>query len=415
MKIVITGVTGFRNRGVEALVRPTIDSLLELFPQAKLEVITWSPDYDSKRYPHPRVSYVEDHYASSGSWMPKGNRNLKQQIGDKLKRKFVPAPPPGPVEMPFSDADLVIISGGDLLSSDYGTDSLRHFLRPVEWAKTRGIPVVLVGQSIGPFKNQTDVDVFKQAAELATLVTMREPLSRNYLLEELGLSAEKILLTADSAFLLVPETDFADQQLPAFTNDHTSPLVGISISESICQWTGNDYDKHIEVWCDLIRMMVEKWNAKVVLLAHVQERFSDDRLIGTNILRRIGFNGNVRLVAEDLSAGEFKGILRKCDMVVAERMHAAIGAISTGVCTVPIGYSVKARGIIESVLEGSGISSEEMCIPIAQLLDFGHSSEKLTKVWTERARYKSAVEASLQRSKDAAARNFQLVSQLVKK
>ena len=60
MKIVITGVTGFRNRGVEALVRPTVENLLLRYPDAEITIATWSPDYDAQRLVNDKVKFVLD-------------------------------------------------------------------------------------------------------------------------------------------------------------------------------------------------------------------------------------------------------------------------------------------------------------------------------------------------------------------
>jgi len=419
MHVVITGVTGFRNRGVEALVRPAIQQLLEKYPGVQITVVTWSPEYDARRLSHPQVTYVEDAYLKGGQWVPPQSRPpgpFWKQIAKKVAAKVGLYTPPktNPLAMPFANADLILVSGGDLISSDYGNRDLKHHLKPIFWAKERGIPSVLLGQSIGPFKNDLDVATFSEAAGHASLITMREPLSRRYLIDTLGLPEEKVALTADVAFLLQPDTAYAASQMPGFTSDAKVPLVGVSISESICKWTGINEEQHAEVWCQIIKRINEKWGAHVAIISHVQEAFADDRAISTLVLRKLGYPPGVRLLAEDLSAAEFKGVLQRCDMVVAERMHAAIGALSTGVCTVPIGYSIKARGIIESVLEGSGIGSEDICIPIAQFVDLDHSWSKLDSIWQDRARYRTAIQASLARSKAAAARNFELVFGLIK-
>lgn len=422
MKIAITGVTGFRNRGVEALVRPTIVHLRKSFPGAEICVATWSPDYDAARLDIAEVKFVKDAYLECGAWVPpqpvkvtllgriirKGLNFLRRKIGGEGSAAL-----PAPAMMPFPKVDLLVISGGDLFGSDYGTRDLVHHLEPLRWAKENGIPAVMLGQSIGPFKNETDAQLFVAAAQSVSIISMREPLSRNYLIGTLKLSPDKVRLTADMAFLLEVSDAFVRPQGLERKAPETVLTVGISISASICKWTGSDYQLHIDVWSALIDKMISEWDVRILLIPHVQEAFADDRVIATKIFRKLAFDPKIQLLAADLTAGEFKGVLQACDLVIAERMHAAIGALSTGICTVPIGYSIKAQGIIESVLDGSGIPSREICMPIEELLDLNASWSKLQHIWNHRVVFQKAVAASLERSKAAAASNIALTIELM--
>lgn len=80
--------------------------------------------------------------------------------------------------LPFEVPDLIMVSGGDIISSDYGMESLKHVLKPVKWTKCHGKPCVLLGQSIGIFKNDEHVEIWKQVQNDITLITAREPITR---------------------------------------------------------------------------------------------------------------------------------------------------------------------------------------------------------------------------------------------
>ncbi len=64
---------------------------------------------------------------------------------------------------------------------------------------------------------------------------------------------------------------------------------------------------------------------------------------------------------------EYKAIIARADMVVAERMHAAIAAFSSGACALCVGYSVKARGIVDGFL-GEGAAAEGWVVPVADFV-----------------------------------------------
>lgn len=401
--------------------RPTIIELLQRHPRAEVVVATWSPEYDQARFPHASVRYVKDHYLTDGQWCKRapdrasrarrvwrraaalvGGRGptRAQGIGSRRRRE----------EMPFEDVDLVVVSGGDLYSSDYGTNSLRHFVEPVLWAKSRGVPCALIGQSVGRFRKEEDVELWRQAEQAASLITLREPLSQQYLVNDLRSLEGRFAVSADTAFLLEPDAAIGRPVASA----EGRPMVALALSQSICQWTGNDFSRHIEVWVQLIRTMIDLWKADVALIPHVQEGFGDDRIICTEVWRRLDFDRRVRVYGEDLGASEFKGIIARCQLVVAERMHAAIAGLSSGVCTAPIGYSIKAQGIMTSVLEGSGLDPENLVLPIGEVLDLPVAIRKLQRIWDCRLEYQQAIAASLDRSKAAAKRNFDMVDALLK-
>ncbi|WP_395748814.1 polysaccharide pyruvyl transferase family protein [Prosthecobacter sp.] len=421
MNIIITGVTGFRNRGVEALVRPTVNQLTSRYPDANIQIVTWSPAYDSARLPDSRVSYVQDSYLQSGSWRkPAGSTGptLMQLVAKRASQKFLkPAAPkkaePGKpdLDMPFDKADLVIVSGGDLFSSDYGTASLNHFCSPVHWALQNDVPIALIGQSVGRFKCDEDAAIWNEAEKNASLITLREASSRNYLTEKLGSPADRLPVTADTAFLLDPDTTIADQHMPA----SEGPWVALSISESICGWTGNNYEAHREAWVQLIKLMLDRWNVRVAIIPHVQEPGADDRVVSSWIARELGFDRRVRVFAEDLSAAEFKGLVSRSEMVVAERMHAAIAGLSTGRCTVPVGYSIKAEGITAAVMEGSSLNSSDLVIPVSDLFNVPSAFAKLDNAWQNREAYAAAAAKGSVKQKALALKNFEMIDALLAK
>ncbi len=84
----------------------------------------------------------------------------------------------------FREASVVIASGGDVFSSDYGIDFLKVQLRPLKLALEAGTPVVFLAQSIGPFKTNEEAQVWLDVAQSSKLVTIREVLSYNYVTKD---------------------------------------------------------------------------------------------------------------------------------------------------------------------------------------------------------------------------------------
>lgn len=102
----------------------------------------------------------------------------------------------------------------------------------------------------------------------------------------------------------------------------------------------------------------------------------------------------VRLAGGDFSAGDYKAIISRCDLVVAERMHAAIAGLSTGVPTLLIGYSIKAEGILTDLL-GAALTKSAALISIQDFLAPGAGLSRVEAAWHGRAELASALQASL--------------------
>ena len=72
-KIVFSGITSFRNHGVEALVVSAIEQLRERLPQATITVLDRDPEFDSSRLPAGEVKFMQDgDVVSSGPMEGKG-------------------------------------------------------------------------------------------------------------------------------------------------------------------------------------------------------------------------------------------------------------------------------------------------------------------------------------------------------
>jgi polysaccharide pyruvyl transferase WcaK-like protein len=63
----------------------------------------------------------------------------------------------------------------------------------------------------------------------------------------------------------------------------------------------------------------------------------------------IDVQSRVRIVDGEYDAREVKGLIGMCDLFVGSRMHSCIAALSQGVPCAAVAYSMKFRGVFESV------------------------------------------------------------------
>ncbi|HEY9621765.1 MAG TPA: polysaccharide pyruvyl transferase family protein [Crinalium sp.] len=406
MKAVITGITGLRNRGVEALVVPTVEQLLQRQPSLAINVLTKTVDYDTTRLQHYGVDLIEVPVNSG-----RGSRWRRL----KAKLPFQKSAPSklDVINQAIRESSVVVASGGDVFSSDYG--ALHRHLQPLEVALNADVPVVFLAQSIGPFKTDAEAKAWTEVARRSKLVTVREKISYDYVTKTLGLPEYMVKLTADPAFLLQPPSrEQVARMMSAYGITRDRPVIAIAVSQGISRFSGCDYTQQLNAWKQVVKLLLDEFDAQVLIIPHVQEIYvgNDDRIAATNLLKSLNFHPRVHLVGADHTASEFKGLIGACDMVIAERMHACIAGLSSGICTVAVGYSIKAEGILNDLMGAEAVQNG-LLIPIQQFLDADKATDSIRSAWKNRDAVASQLQSVLPSVKQNSASNFDMISAIL--
>ncbi|MFC5701782.1 polysaccharide pyruvyl transferase family protein [Cohnella faecalis] len=407
-KFVISGVSGFRNRGVNALVATTVEGIKTIDPAAKITIISDTSDYDVLHGKKLTARFLQDVFRTRRGKLVRKVSLVSKKLANRLSSSFIEAMDA------VEDTDIVIASGGDIFSSDYGDQ--KDFLIPLKIAQKAGKKVVFMGHSIGPFKTRQEADMWLEVANKSVLITVRESLSYQYVCQQLGVPENKVFLTADSAFVLaLPEQAQIGRLASFYGIDSGKPLVALSVSQGIIKFSGADAASHFEVWKKIISTLLNDLGAQVLLVPHVQERaaFNDDRIIQSALVKEFDYDDRIKLVSGDHNASELKGLISLADLVIAERMHAGIAGLSSGVPTALIGYSVKARGVIHDIF-GEMAEELELLVSVQDLVN-GTSTEKWLKgLWSNRAKIAFRLSAELPKFRSLARKNFELLGALLK-
>lgn len=407
-KIVITGITTFRNHGVEALVASTIGELRTRLPGYTYTVLDRGSEYDTSRLPDADVTFRHDH-------------TIRPLFAGKLRKAVTTAVPAldrdaRAAEREITGAAVVVASGGDVFCSEYGHRSLQSHLQPLRLARRAGVPYLIHAQSIGPFNSAADRSAFVSVARHAAAVTTREGASYRYITQDLGLPAGICHHFADPAFLLTqPPAAEGDALFAIHRADPSRPTVALSTSQAICHWMKSDDQQHVDTWLQVVRWLRDELDANVVLVPHVQEVSprNDDRVLATRILRELGYPDRVRLAGGDHGASEFKAIISRCDFVVAERMHAALAGLSTGVPTLVIGYSIKAEGILTDLL-GAQLTKEKSLISVQNFIAPGSGLAAVKSAWSARKTLATSLAASVPVARAKASAAHDLIASIVR-
>lgn len=399
MKYVLTGVTGLRNRGVEALVLPIVIGLKSIDPNAQLIVISDSPEFDTLRLKEHGVELVQ--FARPSRF------NILKRVAKKILSR-----PPGQAEKlksAIQSADMLVVTGGDVLSSDYG--GLTRHLFPVELAVKSKVPVALLAHSLGPFKTSKEVNQFRAFSDKLSLVTLREQISHDYTLETLQVPKNKTHLTADVAFLLKPSDEKKVQQMRRFYNlSDDKPTVAMGISGGISRFMESDRRAHLETWKTFISKIREKYDVQILIIPHVQEANAnnDDRITASHLVEELNYDPHVRVASLNHSAGEYKGLIGSCDLVISERMHACIAGLSTTTPTIAVKYSVKAEGIMKDFF-GAEVPGLGVLIDFDRFLDIANAMETFDLAWNQRQEIRKKLTERLPAITALAQQNFELL------
>lgn len=98
---------------------------------------------------------------------------------------------------------------------------------------------------------------------------------------------------------------------------------------------------------------------------------------------------------------KLKGIISRCRFFIGARTHATIAAYSTGVPTLVVGYSVKARGIARDLFG----TEEGYVLPVQQLKESNELTRAFIKLYEKResiqAHLRTTLPAYIARADDA--------------
>lgn len=400
MNILIIGHDTFENKGCQALIYTTTRMLKDTFPEARFKVFSWDPDYDSPRFNQSDIRCEFIRHKFNTNEFSKRNRFWLFLNGTLKIRTDRILYAPKYFYDAITWADLVVVSGGDILA-DYGEAAVRHYFFPIAVSVAIGKPVYVFAQSISRYKDGKVRDFCMNYLNRAALITVRENLSYDYMLE-LGVKAP-CYRTADPAFTLKPCAleRVKDVLSREGIRMDGSPTIGLSVSKAVTRWGEGSHEKFIHAVAGAVDRLSESYrDGRFIFIPHVTYRNdanNDDRVVGREIYRRIERKDRVSLIEGDYTCEESKGIIGMCDLFVGARTHATIASTSQLVPTIALAYSAKAFGIMEdvldrkrSVLDVRELTEEKLASMAATLL-----SEKKQLVEGMAMRMKGIREASL--------------------
>jgi colanic acid/amylovoran biosynthesis protein len=365
----LVGNGPYCNRGCEAIVRGTMSILRREFGS---DIKGWVGTYASAEEVREQNAAELDEQVSAFGLRASCKRWSTlwwaMQANQRLGAHF--AAEHGPLQRPARLACVALEVGGDNYSLDYGIPD--GFLNMDRFLQRQGIPVVLWGASVGPFEAEPGFapGLFAHLRTLAAIF-VRESESREYLKRN-GVE-QNVFQVADPAFVMEPvqpPTHKLGYALPAgAVGLNFSPLLARYFTGSprqSKQATEMDLAPWLALCVDLVKAAVEVAQRPILLVPHVRAPIpeNDDFSFLQAVQKRVAslVSQPVLCLPDGLNAAEIKWAIAQCAVFAGARTHSTIAAVSAGVPTLSLGYSLKARGLNRDLF-----GNLEYCLQVSEL------------------------------------------------
>jgi len=360
-RILISGYYGFSNAGDEAVLSAIIGGLRsQAGDDVEITVLSASPE--------------ETANAHEVTAVPRGSAS---HVTKALK-----------------GCDLLISGGGSLIQDATSFRSLAYYLAIIALAKFYRRKVMILGQGIGPLRRSISRRLTQAVLNKVDLITVRDARSAA-LLEELGVRKPPIRTTADPTLLLEPcQSEEAIRLLSDMGLSAHDDLIAVSLRK----WPILRIE---ESATEALAALAKTLPAKLLLLTmHTPE----DVLIARQVQEALDLPGRVIVQPEPWTGGQLLGVLAKCRLAVAMRLHALIFAAAAGVPSIGIVYDPK----VEHFLAATGQQSISLAEAASGLL-----AERVTRAWEARDALASRLSETVPAMREAAAENIRLALQVL--
>ena len=350
MKYFLFNHEGSKNHGCEAIVRGSMNIIENSDEKAEFVLSSYNPSDDKiinnitvKAAKTRDLTKVEKLIAAV-------DLKINNSETYALQKMY------SPIVSDAEDCDVCLSVGGDTYcyGDNHGIQVLTREL------KKRGKKTVLWGASIGA--EDLSERKLESLRDFDAIFT-REPIT--YELLKANGANDNIYLFSDPAFCM---ERVEVEPIDGFTRENT---LGFNISPLVA--SGDPRKKEIAE--DFLRFVFENTTMKVLLVPHVVEENNNDYDFMKPIFEKFEHTGRIAILPSDLEARQYKGYIAGTRFFVGARTHSTIAAYSSGVPTIALGYSVKARGIAKDIF-----GEEKYVLDIKAMTDYEELRDEFLKL-----------------------------------
>ena len=335
------------NRGDAAILEGMLQSLGRALPTPSFLVTSSFPEIAERTHGVPALDSLVSRKSSPVailSWVVRSYAWVRRRRGRRL-----PAPSLSVEEesllSSYDEADLVIGVGGSYLRSGYHRAWLR--LWHLYLATLLGKPVMLYGQSLGPFSFRDPLRAWaRYVLQRLDVITLRDAASLATL-QQLGVTRPAMEVTADAALALAPPP-------PRQGSPRSQLRVGVSVVHWHLFRRARGFEHYRDALAVTLDSLVEKEYASITFLSttvaprgskmNVSGNRIDDVAAARAVVSTMKHRESVVIQEEPRTLRELWSEIAQFDLWIGTRMHSTIFSTKARVPTVAIAYEPKTWG-----------------------------------------------------------------------
>jgi polysaccharide pyruvyl transferase WcaK-like protein len=158
-----------------------------------------------------------------------------------------------------------------------------------------------------------------------------------------------------------------------------------------------------------LKRIISETEMNILLIPHVfhEREDNNDLKFMKQLMQDITHKNRMAIVSKQYNAMELKYILSQCRYFIGARTHATIGALSSLVPTISLGYSIKSKGINEDIF-----GHTDYVVPINEF-SCSLMWEKMTVFFEKEKEIKAHLAASMVNIKQMARSNITFLKELL--
>jgi len=274
--------------------------------------------------------------------------------------------------------DALVISGGGNLSRSW-PHYIYERLAMARLAVSRGVPVFLLGQTLGPQFRPRERILVAELLRSAAWVGVRETYSYALALE-LGIDRNLLSYQVDDAAFLTPEA-IPQEILEGFGLTGKRPFIAVTVHPIGDASISNPV---VAKFAAALKSIAREAEADLVFLPHVkfyeQVDTPNDGSFGEAIGRALFANPPLG-IAPVFSAAQTLWLTQQAALVISTRYHPLVFALAAGVPTVGVWSDEYTRWKLQGALIHAGRPTD--ALPLEEALD-GRLVSKAIELWRSR-------------------------------
>ena len=302
-RILIGGYYGFGNLGDEALLLALLRKMREYLPDAEPVVLSQEPERTAAEY---GVEAID-------RWNP---FRIWQELGR---------------------AGLFLLGGGGLLQDATSRRSALYYLWLIRLAQMRRVPVVLLGQGIGPLRSGSLQRMAARRLKQADYVMVRDRRSLE-LLKEWGADRGQLARGYDLALMMELKSEGIERR----------DLLAVSLKEVVRGRERKRFIAEVAGTLDEAHRRLSLRTAFIPLYPRQDLRLTEE-------VRAAMAEESLVLDLTEMKISEVLSLLAQAKLMLGGRLHALEFALIAGVPFAGISYDLKIDEFIRLVAEQAGV------------------------------------------------------------